>query len=100
LRRLITSSLKPSARFVSVESRDRLSKYRTAIELAGAGALRAAVRHGGGEPSAHCARAGWTMMAEMTRTIAGVFMSAVTSERSSHGARAVGADAARARHSP
>src|SRR2546421_2023961 len=55
--RAATSSVRPSARYASVVSAERLSKYSTAT-LFGAGTLtgRVAVRHGGGAPSGHWAR--------------------------------------------
>src|SRR3989440_7946796 len=54
--RAATSSVRPSARYASVVSAERLSKYSTAT-LFGAGTLtgRVAVRHGGGAPSGHWA---------------------------------------------
>src|SRR5256886_4409002 len=62
--RAATSSVSPSARYASVVSAERLSKYSTAT-LFGAGTLtgRVAVRHGGGAPSGHWA---YTLSAEGT----------------------------------
>src|SRR3989442_15528692 len=52
------SSVNPPARYASVVSGERLSKYSTATLLGGTAGLRPglarATRHGGGEPSGHC----------------------------------------------
>src|SRR2546428_6202228 len=49
------SSVRRSARWASAVSRERLSKYSTATLLEAGAAVRAARRHGGGEPSGYWA---------------------------------------------